>query len=236
MMKSKSSLLAVAALAMSWTSAATFAQAPPGLGLSAKAEAPIDLTGYWVSVVTEDWRYRMLTAPKGDYYSIPLTPEARKVADTWDAAKDVAQGKQCMAYGAPAIMRQPSRVHIGWDTDSTLKVEIDAGKQTRWFAFGAPRQPAGKPTLEGTSVAQWQSPQITRFYTSKISAQDPDPVPRTNASGFRSARRAQAWWNSQGGHHTSEAWLPANNGVPYSGKAVLTEYYDIHKTPARNTW
>jgi hypothetical protein len=88
--------------------AAIFAQAPPGAGLSGKAAAPIDLTGYWVALVTEDWRYRMLTAPKGDYYSLPLTPEARKVADTWDAAKTSPKGKQCLAYGAPAMMRQPA--------------------------------------------------------------------------------------------------------------------------------
>jgi hypothetical protein len=231
MTKSKSSLLAVAALIMSWTSAAMFAQTPPGTGLSAKAAAPIDLTGYWVSVVTEDWRYRMLTAPKGDYYSIPLTPEARKVADTWDVAKDVAQGKQCMSYGAPAIMRQPSRVHIGWDTDTTLKVEIDAGKQTRWFAFGAPRQPASEPTLQGISLAQWQSPQITRFYTSKISAQDP------NTPGFRGQTpvgSAPPDTRKLGGTlkvvttHLKTGYL-RNNGVPYSANAVLTEYYDLHQ-------
>ena len=59
---------------------------PPGPPPTPRAAARIDITGYWVSLVTEDWRYRMLTAPKGDYYSLPLTPEARKVADNWDAA------------------------------------------------------------------------------------------------------------------------------------------------------
>jgi hypothetical protein len=46
---------------------------------SPQAAAPIDLTGYWVSVVTEDWRWRMVTPPKGDYESIGnlMTPEAR---------------------------------------------------------------------------------------------------------------------------------------------------------------
>jgi hypothetical protein len=229
-MSVKSSLLATA-LAISWVPGAMFAQATPREGVSAKAVAPIDLTGYWVSVVTEDWRYRMLTAPKGDYYSIPLTPEARRVADTWDAAKDIAQGKQCMAYGAPAIMRQPSRVHIAWDNDNTLKVEIDAGKQTRWFAFGAPRQPAGGPTLEGSSKAQWQSPQITRFYTSKISAQDP------NTPGFRGQTpvgSAPPDTRKLGGTlkvvttHLKAGYL-RNNGVPYSTDAALTEYYDVHQ-------
>ena len=206
----------------------------PAPAMTPKAAAPIAITGYWVSLVTEDWRYRMLTAPKGDYYSIPLTPEARAVADTWDAARDVAQGKQCMAYGAPAIMRQPGRVHITWENDNTLRLEMDAGKQTRLFAFGAAQSSvaiaAGEATLQGRSVAQWQSPQITRFYTSKISAQDP------NTPGFRGqtpqgARPADT--RKLGGSlkvvttHMRPGYL-RNNGVPFSANAVLTEYYDLH--------
>src|ERR1700747_420601 len=85
-------------------------------GWALRAQPPIDLTGYWVALVTEDWRYRMLNAPKGDYYSIPLNSEGKRVADTWDAAKDVAAGKQCLSYGAPNIMRQPARLHITWAT------------------------------------------------------------------------------------------------------------------------
>jgi hypothetical protein len=223
------SILTAAALLC--TPAAIHAQAPPGAGQTAKAAAPIDITGYWVALVTEDWRYRMLTAPKGDYYAIPLTPEARRVADTWDPAKDIAQGKQCLAYGAPAIMRQPARVHITWDNDAALKVEIDAGKQTRMLAFGAPRPPAGEATLQGQSAAQWQSPQITRFYTSKIAAQDPNtpgfggqtPVgsnpPDTRKLG---GTLKVVTTNIRPGYLR-------NNGVPFSANAVLTEYYDIHR-------
>jgi hypothetical protein len=209
---------------------AVLAQAPPGAGLSAKAAAPIDLTGYWVSLVTEDWRYRMLTAPKGDYYSIPLTPEARKIADTWDAARDVAQAKQCLAYGAPAIMRQPGRVHVTWDNSETLKLEMDAGRQTRLFHFRTTRQAAGEPTLQGSSAAQWQSPQITRFYTSKFSAQDP------NTPGFSGQTPEGSLppdTRKLGGTlkvvttHLKPGYL-RNNGVPFSANAVLTEYYDVH--------
>ena len=58
--------------------------APP----TPRAAAPVDLTGYWVSVVTEDWRFRMVTPPKGDYASVPLNAEARRVADAWDPSKD----------------------------------------------------------------------------------------------------------------------------------------------------
>jgi hypothetical protein len=209
------------------------AQAPAPAAQTAKAAAPIDLTGYWVAVVTEDWRYRMLTAPKGDYFSIPLNEEGKRVADTWDAAKDIAAGKQCLAYGAPGIMRMPARVHITWDNDNALKVEVDAGKQTRQFWFGAPRQASGEPTLQGVSAAQWQSPQLTRAYTSKLSAQDPD------TPGFpgivNGGGRAQAAANQKLGGtlkvvttHMKPGYL-RNNGVPFSANAVLTEYYDVHK-------
>ncbi len=47
--------------------------AGPATPPSAQASAPFDLTGYWVSVITEDWRWRMVTPKKGDYTSILQT-------------------------------------------------------------------------------------------------------------------------------------------------------------------
>src|SRR5215471_19919027 len=91
-----------------------------------RAAAPIDLTGYWVSIVNEDWRWRMVTPPKGDYSSVPLNDAGRKVADGWDAAKDEAEGLQCKAYGAAGIMRLPTRLRITWADGQTLKMETDA--------------------------------------------------------------------------------------------------------------
>jgi hypothetical protein len=85
---------------------------PPLRHVSAKEAAPEDITGYWVSVVTEDWRWRMLTPAKGDKTSVPLNPEGVKFANAWDAAKDEAEHEQCKAYGAPGLMRLPTRLHI----------------------------------------------------------------------------------------------------------------------------
>ena len=104
---------------------------------TAKASAPVDMTGYWVAFVTEDWRFRMITPRKGDYQPVPMTPEARKVADAWDPAADEASGNQCKAYGAAAIMRLAARFHITWQDDNTLQVESDAGMQTRLFHFNS---------------------------------------------------------------------------------------------------
>jgi hypothetical protein len=207
------------------------AQTPPATA-APQVSAPIDLTGYWVSLVTEDWRYRMLNAPKGDYYSIPLNAEGKRVADTWDPAKDLAAGKQCLSYGAPNIMREPARLHITWASNATLKVEIDAGKQARLFQFSA-IAPSSDPTLQGTSIAQWQTPQSIRASTSKISAQDP------NTPGFAAASMASPPpppdTRRLGGTlkvvttHIKPGYL-RNNGVPFSANSVLTEYYDIHKS------
>ena len=107
------------------------AQAPA----TARAAAPFDPTGYWVAVITEDWRWRMVTPAKGDYESIPITAAAQKVADAWDPAKDAAAGEQCKAYGAPGLMRGPTRLNISWLDDNTLKVESDYGMQTRLLRF-----------------------------------------------------------------------------------------------------
>lgn len=213
--------------------ARAMAQSPPPNNAmpTPKVAAPIDLAGYWVALITEDWRIRMLTAPKGDYYSIPLNADGKRVADTWDAAKDIAAGKQCLSYGAPGIMRVPGRLHITWENDAALKIETDAGKQTRRLFFTAARPANEAPSMQGVSVAQWQTPQLTRAYTSKISAQDP------NTPGFPGILMSEPPQppdtRKLGGtlKVVTTRLLPGylrNNGVPYSANAVMTEYYDIH--------
>src|SRR5262249_22388025 len=132
-------VLAIAPFAIV-TSAQRGEQGRPA-GPPAQAIAPVDLTGYWVSVVTEDWRYRMVTPRKGDYSSVPLTGAARQVADAWDPAKDEAAGEACKSYGAGNIMRVPTRLHITWQDGNTLKIEADAGTQTRLLHFGDAAQP-----------------------------------------------------------------------------------------------
>jgi len=121
-----------------------------------KEGAPIDLTGYWVSIVSEDWRFRMLTPPKGDFPDFLLNPEGTKVANAWDPAKDEAAKDHCKAYGAANIMRVPGRFHITWADDRTLKIETDAGMQTRLLKFAPVTGPAGPPSRQGNSVAKWE--------------------------------------------------------------------------------
>ena len=193
------------------------AQAPPAPQppRTAKAGAPVDLAGYWVSIVTEDWRFRMVTPPKGDYASVPLNAEGKKVADTWDPAKDEAAGEQCRSYGAPAIMRVPGRLHIAWEDDNTLRIDTDAGKQTRLLHFvgqGGEAAP-GAPQWQGFSAAHWDIPGGGR---------GPDPAAR---GGSLKAVTT----------HIRPGYL-RKNGVPYSADAVLTEFFSRTKEPNGDSW
>ena len=101
-----------------------------------RASAPVDITGTWVSVITEDWKFRMVTPRKGDYDGVPGTVDAFRIASAWDPAKDEAAGEQCKAYGAVGGMRLPGRLRISWQDDNTLKMELTAGTQTRLFHLG----------------------------------------------------------------------------------------------------
>lgn len=183
--------------------------APGGAGEQAsrtpRGMAPFDLTGYWVSVVTEDWRWRMVVPKRGDYASVPLSPEGRKVADQWDPARMAEDG--CRPYGAAAIMRVPGRLRISWEDDHTLRIDTDAGLQTRRLHFARTPAPAA-PTWQGHSTAEWE--QIRSLGGLGVSLQTPPPrmgALKVITTGMRPGYLRR-------------------NGVPYSEQAVMTEYFD----------
>src|SRR5262249_9131261 len=122
---------------------------------TARAAAPYDLTGYWVSIVTEMWRYRMLVPDKGDYVKVPLNPEGRKIADAWDPVPKIRRAViACKWYGAGAIMQVPGRLHIYWQDDSTLRIDTDSGTQTGLLHFGGSPPANEAPSWQGYSLAQ----------------------------------------------------------------------------------
>src|SRR5690349_5596224 len=145
----------VLALTAPFRAVAQFGAPPRAPQGPAKTIAPLDLTGYWVSLITEDWRFRMITPPKGDFEGVPLNGAGRMLANAWDPAKDEAAGEQCKSYGAAALMRVPGRFHITWQDDNTLKIEADAGTQTRLLHFGAASASPGPASLQGYSSAEW---------------------------------------------------------------------------------
>jgi len=147
--------------------AAQFGPPPPEPPGSPKDKARVDITGYWVSVIHEDWRFRMITAPKGDTVDVPLNQEGKKIADAWDVAKDEASADHCKAYGAPNLMRIPSRFHVTWADDSTLKIESDAGRQTRLLRFVPPKV-SPTPSRQGLSIAKWQGRNSLTVDTSRL--------------------------------------------------------------------
>jgi len=140
------------------------APAPPK---SPRDAARVDITGYWVSIVSEDWRFRMVTAPRGDYPDIPLNAEGKKIADAWDPAKDEASGDRCKAYGSPNLMRVPARFHITWADEATLKIESDAGMQTRLIRFTPPPAPP-RPDRQGLSIGRWEGRGALKVMTGNL--------------------------------------------------------------------
>ena len=144
----------------------------------------------------------MLTPPKGNVDYVPINQEGRRVAGEWDRAKDEAAGESCKGYGPVGIMRLPTRLHITWQDDKILKMELDNGTQTRLFRFGD-SQPAAseQPSVQGYSSAQWElsggrgAPGQTRPGQLKV-------VTTRMRPGYL-----------------------RKNGVPYSGNAILTEYF-----------
>jgi hypothetical protein len=194
---------------------------PPEPPKSGRDGAPVDLTGTWVSIVAEDWRWRMLTPLKGDAASIPYKPDARKVIDAWDPAKDEAAGLQCKAYGAPAVMRIPGRVRISWQDDNTLKLDLDQGRQTRLLHFGAKPAPAAAASWQGYSAARWEPAQP--YVGNGL------PIGVSPRYGSRSRSLEVNTSNLREGYLRK-------NGVPYSEKTTVAEYYDLFQEPGGDTW
>ena len=206
-------------IALAGTAASAVAQGgraggAPQRPASPRESAPVDLTGYWVSVVSEDWRFRIATPRKGDIGGVPLNPEGRKMAEGWDPARDVATGNECRWYGAAGVMRVPGRLHITWQDDETLKMELDAGQQVRLLRFGRGTQPATEPSWQGNSVAAWDG----------------------GAGGRGGAGAAARWASLRVVTNRLRPGYLRKNGVPYSGDALLTEYFDRHAAPDGTEW
>jgi hypothetical protein len=168
-----------------------------------RAAAPFDPSGYWVALVSDEWRYRMLTPARGNIDYVPVNAAGRGAANAWDPAKDEAAGEQCKAYGAGGIMRLPVRLHITWQDDRTLKMDIDAGTQTRVLHFGAPAAAATDSSWQGYSEANWQGPGVGR-------GAPPAGQPRFGQLHIVTT-------------HLRPGYL-RKNGVPYGAGAMLIEY------------
>lgn len=196
----------------------SMAQVDQETSLSAGREAALaDLTGTWVSVVTEDWIWRMVTPLIGDLSNIPLNEDAIEIAMQWRPENDV--GNECIAYGTPAIMSEPARLRISWENDLTLKMEIDSGMQTRFFHFDENVSP-DEPSRQGHTVATWNR-----------GISNPSRGSLGAIGGFGDKARTLV-------AHTNNL-IPGylrKNGIPFSDQTTVTEYFEVLELADGHTW
>jgi hypothetical protein len=99
-------------------------------------------------------------------------------------------------------MNVPGRLRISWQDANTLRIDTDAGTQTRRLVFAANPPKGGKPAApswQGESSARWEP-----------------------ADGGGSLRVVTT--NLRAGYLRK-------NGVPYSDRATLTEHFDLTSLP-----
>jgi len=215
-----------------------------GPAATGRAAALKDLTGYWVSVVAEHWHQRMLVPPKGNFEMLPLNAEARRVANTWDPAKE---SEPCKSYGAAAIMRVPGRLHIQWADDNTLRIDTDSGTQTRLFHFGGapPAVQGAGSAAQGVGRVLPPSPSASaRLAVAQKRGGGSDP-PKADWQGYSVAMWERAARGGGEGRTAGDlkvtttrmrAGYLRKNGVPYSENTSLEEYFDMFSEPNGDTW
>jgi len=227
---------------------------PPEPPKPPRAMAPLDLVGTWVGVVSEDWRWRMVTPPKGDLESVPLNDAGRKLANTWTYEPKPDAENACKPFGAGGIMRMPGRVRFSWADDSTLKLEFDAGTQTRLLKFAATGATTGSAPAKASapSAPSWQGTAVATWEYAGASNVDRNGIPTTQGRGSLiggggggggggRGRGAAAVDPSRGGSlkvvtTNLKAGYLRKNGAPYSASAVVTEYFDRLKYPNGDVW
>jgi hypothetical protein len=224
--------LAIAVLSVGWVAGIGLAKAqgpklppggaprPPGApGAPAtpstgKAAAPFDVTGQWVSLVTRDWQYRMVVPGRGEYQGLPLNLAGKQRADAWDPKVDEKAGNQCAPYGAGVVMLVPERLRIDWQDDDTLRVETDAGMQTRVLRFKPGTAAAPAPaSWQGQSKASWLM----------HAASDPGLGGQPMDEGHFGVLKVTTG--------NMLAGLIRKNGVAYSEHSDVTEYWDLQQDP-----
>jgi hypothetical protein len=243
-------LLVVAALAVRPGGAAVAAQGgqqatpAPVVPPPPREAAPVDLSGYWAAAITEDWQWRFVTPAKGDYIAVPFNSAGEELAKAWDPEADVAAGLQCKPFGAAAIFRLPTRTHITWQGEKTLRFDFDLGTQTRVAHFDAALSP-GERSWQGHATAEWI---------------DLPPPGRGRGGGAARGRGAGGRGAADGAadgdddDDDEDAPPPARpgglkmvtrnlraqylrmNGVPVSENATITDYIDVVPSPTGEDW
>jgi hypothetical protein len=192
--------------------------------------------------------------PKGDIAGVPLNAEGTKAANEWDPAKDISSGVQCRAFGAGGVMRMPIRLHVTWQDEKTLKMEIDNGQQVRLFHFDRTSPAPAQPGWQGFSLANWETMGQGMGVAPAAGGQGGNPGAALGPNAGGPAAGAGGRGGAGGGGRGIDGGANAlsgslkvvttnlrpgymrRNGVPYTANAVLTEFFDRTEEPNGDSW
>jgi hypothetical protein len=112
---------------------------------------------------------------------------------------------------AAAIMRMPGRLRITWQDEETLRIELDAGTQTRTLAFRQPRTESAD--WQGVSMASWDRSESAMARGGFL----PAAAPRGGSLKVVTTRMKSGYLR--------------RNGVPYSADALMRNYSIVSMSP-----
>ena len=98
-----------------------------------------------------------------------------------------------------------------------LKIETDAGKQTRLLRFDKSQKASGERTWQGYSVAEWEI----------VGGRGAAPAPGGESLGVGRGSQTRDGTLKVVTTNVRPGYL-RKNGVPYSENTVATEYFDRH--------
>ena len=189
---------------------------------TARAAAPVDLTGYWVSAVTEDWRWRMVTPARGDFAGVPLNAAAAS-----SGSRGTLPRMPPPASSARRTVRLRSCACPDGCTSPDRAIRRSRSRPTPARRPGSsssdlPRQNRGPASWQGSSVAQWEPPMRGSGPADNL------PIALNPREGTRGRALEVVTTNLREGYLRT-------NGAPYSARTTVREYFDVF-TVGQDLW
>jgi hypothetical protein len=132
--------------------------------MAVRANAQVNLTGYWDPLFSEDVGERIAGPEIGDYLGLPINAADRQRADTWDAEILTLPEHQCKPHPSTYGFRGIGLLRIWADVDPTTQEVVKFNTHIEWmeqerqiWMDGRPHPPEyAAHTWQGFSTGHWE--------------------------------------------------------------------------------